>query len=100
MPGNLDEMFFRGGEEPKPAVNTEQLRVYGHRLCPFVQRSYLALSFKDVPFQKCNMELDNKAQWHKDINGGLVPILETPKGDIVNESAVIMQFAMEMAGPG
>ena len=100
MPGNTDEMFFRGGDEPKPAVNPDQIRIYGHRLCPFVLRAYLALAFKEIPFQKCNMELDNKAQWHIDINGGLVPIMETPSGSLVNESAVIMNFALELASVG
>jgi glutathione S-transferase len=42
--------------------------------------------------------LNNKSQWHVDFNGGMVPILETPNGDLIKESAVIMAFANE-SGP-
>lgn len=100
MPSNLDEIKYRSGDLPKPEVNPEHLRVYGHMLCPFVQRAYIALSCKDIPFQKVFVDLDNKAQWHKDFNGGLVPILESPSGCMVNESGVIMDFAEEFAKPG
>ncbi len=65
-------------DEVKPSVNTEQLRVYSHPVCPFVQRSFLALGWKQIPFQKVFVELRQKAKWHQDLNGGLVPILETP----------------------
>mmetsp|Transcript_13747 Transcript_13747/g.23439 ORF Transcript_13747/g.23439 Transcript_13747/m.23439 type:complete len:101 (+) Transcript_13747:42-344(+) len=99
MTGGLEEMYYNAGDLPKPEVNSEHLRVYGHQLCPFVQRAYLALSCKDIEFQKVNMNLDQKAQWHKDINGGLVPILETPSGKFFNESAFIVQFALEFAKP-
>lgn len=40
----------------------------------------------------------NKAQWHKDVNGGSVPLLETPKGDIIRESGVIAILADELGG--
>ena len=30
-----------------------------------------------------------------DVNGGFIPLLETPDGSIVHESAVIMNFAAE-----
>eukprot|EP00355_Strombidium_rassoulzadegani_P002670 CAMPEP_0168612368 /NCGR_PEP_ID=MMETSP0449_2-20121227/2880_1 /TAXON_ID=1082188 /ORGANISM="Strombidium rassoulzadegani, Strain ras09" /LENGTH=107 /DNA_ID=CAMNT_0008652929 /DNA_START=127 /DNA_END=450 /DNA_ORIENTATION=+ len=46
------------------------------------------------------MNLDQKAQWHKDINGGLVPLLEIPDGTIIHESSFIMQFAQEYAKYG
>lgn len=39
------------------------------------------------------MDLTTKAQWHLDINNGLVPILETPDGTTIHESEVIMAFA-------
>jgi glutathione S-transferase len=42
--------------------------------------------------------LNNKSKWHLDFNGGLVPILETPNGDLIKESGVIMAFAHE-SGP-
>ena len=41
------------------------------------------------------MELKNNAQWHIDLNGGVVPILETPDGTLIHESAVIMNMATD-----
>ncbi len=41
------------------------------------------------------MDLDKKAQWHIDFNGGAVPIMETPDGDLIKEINVIADFANE-----
>jgi glutathione S-transferase len=56
------------------------------------------LGAKDVVFQKCDVDLRVKAEWHKEINGGLVPLLETPDGAIIFESAVIAEFASSYQG--
>jgi glutathione S-transferase len=58
-------------------------------LCPYVQRAYFALSAKKIPYQKVNVDLRNKAKWHLDLNGGLIPVLESPDGTLVNESGFI-----------
>jgi len=55
------------------------------------------MSAKDIPFQKCETDLQKKAQWHLDFNGGFIPILETPKGEMINESGVLMDFACTYA---
>jgi len=44
------------------------------------------------------VDLTNKAQWHLDINGGFIPILETPEGTTIHESAVVMDFAASYGG--
>lgn len=44
------------------------------------------------------MDLNEKAQWHKDFNGGMVPVLETPAGDLIKESGIVAQFAIEQGG--
>ena len=76
---SLATLHYDGSkDEVKPSVNPEQLRIYSHPVCPFVQRSELALGWKQIPFQKVFVELRQKAKWHMDLNGGLVPILETP----------------------
>ena len=74
----LERMFYAGGDLPKPATNTNHLRMYGHNLCPFVARARYAFSAKQVEFQEVMVDLSNKAQWHLDFNGGFVPVLETP----------------------
>jgi glutathione S-transferase len=44
------------------------------------------------------MDLAQKAQWHLDFNGGAIPILETPEGDLIKESGIIAQLAVELGG--
>ena len=50
MTTNLQTIYYASGDEPKPATNPEQLRLYSHELCPFVERSVLALRAKEIPF--------------------------------------------------
>ena len=45
------------------------------------------------------LDNDNKAQWFKDFNGGFVPILEFPSGEMVPESDIAVEFALQKAGP-
>ena len=42
------------------------------------------------------MDLNTKAQWHLDFNGGMVPVLETPSGILIKESQVIMNVAHDL----
>ena len=83
------------GDEPKPELNKNHYRLYGHNLCPFVARARYALAAKGIQFQEVHMDLQKHAQWHLDFNGGLVPILETPTGRMIPESKIIMAFAEE-----
>jgi len=46
------------------------------------------------------MDLNNKAQWHLDFNGGFIPILESPDGTMVNETEVLLQFAYDYSEKG
>ena len=39
--------------------------------------------------------MNNKAQWHIDCNGGAAPIMETPQGDLIPDSGVIVHYALE-----
>ena len=76
------------------------MRLYGHNLCPFVGRARYTLSAKNVEFQEVHVDLNNKAQWHKDFNGGMVPIMETPHGDMIPESGIVAQYAIEAKPEG
>ena len=53
------------------------------------------MAAKNILFQNVETDLNTKAQWHVDFNGGLVPVLETPKGELFGESSFIMSFAHE-----
>ena len=91
----LDRMFYAAGDLPKPATNTQHIRHYTHNLCPFSARARYAFAAKGIPFQNCETDLQAKAQWHKDANGGTAPLLELTTGDIIIESSVIIQFAID-----
>lgn len=85
----LERMFYEGGDVPKPSPNADHLRLYGHNLCPFVARARYTMSAKQVQFQEVMVDLNNKAQWHKDLNGGMVPVMETPQGTLIPESGIV-----------
>lgn len=78
--------------EKKPELNKKYLRLYGHPLCPFVERVLLVLKAKQLEYQFCFMDLSEKAPWHNSLNGGLVPFLELPDGRIIKESDLICEY--------
>lgn len=44
------------------------------------------------------MDLQNKAAWHTQLNGGLIPVLEMPDGTLLHESKVLMELANDLGG--
>ena len=94
----LKRFLYHAGDLPKPETNKNHLRVYGHTLCPFVGIARYALALKKVEFQDCQVNLEPKAAWHLELNGGMIPVLETPAGDLIRESGVIAQLAIELGG--
>ena len=91
--------MWPGGQEAKPPTNTSHVRMYGHNLCPFVTRARWTFSCKDVAFQEVFLDLNNKGQWHKDFNTGVLPVLEVPSGELIPESGIIADYALQVAGP-
>jgi glutathione S-transferase len=91
-----DEIITTPGNQVKPEVNQNFLRLYDHNLCPFASRARYALALAGIEFQQHHMDLKTKAQWHVDYNGGMVPVLETPSGQLIKESAIIAQLAVEI----
>lgn len=85
----LERIISAANNQIKQEVNKNHLRLYGHTLCPYVARARYGLVLKKVPFQDVQMDLNQKAQWHLDFNGGMVPVLETPQGDLIKESGII-----------
>ena len=49
------------------------------------------MAAKNIKFEFCIMNLSKKTDWHKDINGGLVPMYEDIEGNTFIESAEIME---------
>jgi hypothetical protein len=57
---NLESIFVLDSKTPKPAVNPQYPRLYGHYLCPFVEKVRLSLSARAVKFQRCEINLRDK----------------------------------------
>jgi glutathione S-transferase len=74
---------------------SEKLKLISHKLCPYVQRAVVSLTEKGVPFERIDIDLDNKPDWFLKISPlGKVPVLQV--GDkVVFESAVILEYLEE-----
>ena len=92
---DLTTLYITSSDQEKPATNKNYVRLYGHHLCPFVEKARLALSAKAIPYQNVEVDLSKKTPWHAAINGGLVPVIELPDGTIIHESKVVMEFVEE-----
>jgi glutathione S-transferase len=75
---------------------TAKLKLISHALCPYVQRAVIALTEKGVPFERIDIDLNNKPDWFLKLSPlGKVPVLQV--GDkVVFESAVILEYLEEM----
>jgi glutathione S-transferase len=71
------------------------LVVVSHALCPYVQRAVIALTEKRVPFERVDIDLDDKPAWFTAISPlGKTPLLRV--GDaVIFESAVICEYLEE-----
>jgi glutathione S-transferase len=81
-----------------PKVNKNQIRLYGHYMCPYVERIRMILAYRNIPYQDCQINLEKRAKWHYEISKGFVPILEIPSGEIVLESDIILDFIEKLTG--
>jgi glutathione S-transferase len=71
------------------------LKLVSHKLCPYVQRAVIALTEKDVPFERIDIDLANKPDWFLKVSPlGKTPVLLV--GDhAIFESAVILEYLEE-----
>ena len=67
-------------------------------MCPFVERARLALDIAGVKYQVVQINLGNRAKWHREISNGFVPILEIPGYGLLNESKDIIEFVDRLQG--
>src|ERR1700751_3746419 len=71
------------------------LKLISHKLCPYVQRAVIALTEKDTPFERVDIDLANKPDWFLKISPlGKTPVLLVGKHAIF-ESAVILEYLEE-----
>ena len=71
------------------------LTLVSHHLCPYVQRAVIALTEKDVPFERLAIDLADPPDWFKRMSPlGKVPLLKVGE-DVIFESAVILEYLEE-----
>ncbi|GBF48939.1 glutathione transferase [Leptospira ryugenii] len=74
-------------------------KLISFKLCPFVQRSVIVLKEKKVEYDIEYIDLANKPDWFLKISPlGKVPVLQID-GEVLFESAVIMEFLDETNPP-
>ena len=86
--------MWPGGSEAKPELNNNHMRMYGHNLCPFVARARWTFACKEIEYQEVFLDMNDKADWHKEFNNGFVPILEVPSGEMFPESNIVADFGL------
>ncbi|KAF2131682.1 hypothetical protein P153DRAFT_365252 [Dothidotthia symphoricarpi CBS 119687] len=78
------------------------LKLYGSCFCPFVQRVWISLEYKRIPYQYIEVDPYKKPQSLLDVNPrGLVPGLRHGPTWSTHESTVIMEYLEDLnTGPG
>ena len=80
-------------------TNPHKLELVSFKICPYVQRSVIALNEKDVDFDITYVNLADLPDWFHDISPlGKVPVLKVD-GTVIFESAVISEFLDETYEP-
>ncbi|KAH7388611.1 hypothetical protein BKA66DRAFT_54685 [Pyrenochaeta sp. MPI-SDFR-AT-0127] len=79
----------------------DELKLYGSCFCPFVQRVWISLEHKQIPYQYIEIDPYKKPQSLLDVNPrGLVPALRHGPTWSTHESTVIMEYLEDLnAGP-
>jgi glutathione S-transferase len=76
--------------------NAPKLTLISHHLCPYVQRAVIALTEKQVPFERIDVDLAAKPRWFTAISPlGKVPLLRVGDAAVIFESAVILDYLEE-----
>ncbi|VAW71634.1 Glutathione S-transferase [hydrothermal vent metagenome] len=79
--------------------NEDTLELVSFKICPFVQRSAIALNEKGVDYTTRFIDLEQPAAWFTEISPlGKVPVLKTDSGAIF-ESMVIAEYLDEVYEP-
>jgi len=75
----------------------ENLKLYGSCFCPFVQRVWISLELKGIPYQYIEVDPYKKPQSLLDVNPrGLVPALRHGPTWSCHESTVLMEYLEEL----
>lgn len=78
-------------------MTIEKFHLVSHGLCPYVQRSVIVLTEKQIPFKRTDIDLLNTPEWFSDISPlGKVPLLIVDHNHVIFESAVICEYLNEI----
>ena len=85
-----------------PPPNSKYYRLYGHYLCPYVERVLLTLALKQIPFQFVSIDFPSRPKWYYDLpSHGKVPLLEYPnRSKYQPESASICKYLAQNFNSG
>lgn len=76
-----------------------RLTLVSFDLCPYVQRAVIALAEKGLPFERRTVDLADRPGWFKAISPlGKVPLLRVD-GEVLFESAAIVEYLEDTSGP-
>ncbi|CAH2039501.1 unnamed protein product, partial [Iphiclides podalirius] len=88
---NFNGKHLKKGD-PLPPYNGK-LRVYSSRVCPFAQRTILALLAKNVDFEVVNVHLADKPEWLVRKSAfGKVPSIEIKEDVCIYESLITVEY--------
>ena len=95
---NLDELQLKDEKFIQPPELSSHYRLYGHKLCAYVERVRLAFALKHIPYPFVAIDLPSRPAWYKDLpSGGRIPTLELPKrAGYLYESGVLVEFVDEL----
>ncbi|KAG8135656.1 hypothetical protein E2320_008677 [Naja naja] len=80
----------------KGPVPEGTIRVYSMHHCPFAQRTVFILKAKGINHEIVNINLKNKPEWFFEKSPfGMVPVLETSKGQLIYESPITCEYLDE-----
>lgn len=77
-------------------LDSPEIKLISHSLCPYVQRSVITLIEKKIPHEREYIDLANKPDWFLKLSPlGKVPLLLV-NGEVLFESAVICEYLDEI----
>jgi len=75
----------------------DKLVLISHHLCPYVQRSVITLTEKNIAHERIYVDLAKKPEWFLALSPlGKVPLLRVNDSQVLFESAVICEFLDEV----
>ncbi|MBL1259051.1 MAG: glutathione S-transferase family protein [Thiotrichaceae bacterium] len=78
-------------------MSNSRFELITHFLCPYVQRSVIVLSEKEIPYQRLDVDLNSPPVWFKALSPlGKVPLLRVDEKSVLFESAVICEYLDEV----